>query len=506
MGGMTSQYVCVHVPEFSAQARLRLRPEQARLPVAILEGEPPLQQVCSVTRPARTLGVAVGMTRAELDTFPGLTLLPRSLGEEGSARSALLNMTAAFTPRMEFVSTPGSLTCVLDMAGTGLIFGSAAQSTRSIAKAVQALGLRARIAVSGNFHAASCAAPFAIKEPRIISPGEERGALGPLPIAALRLAGDLTESQAATLELWGIRTLAELAALPEVELIVRLGQPGKRLRELALGEHRHLMVPEDAAFSLEDYVEFDAPEDRLEALLFVAGPMLDQLIACAQMHALSLASVTLTLPLEGGGEHVRLLKPALPLADRHILLKLMHLDLQAHPPSAAVMGLRITAEPGERGKVQMGLFSPQLPEATRLDVTLAQIEAMVGEGRVGSPRLLDTHHAEDFRMERFTVPTKQPAPPPQRFSAVLRRLRPPVGLRVWLDAASGRPGSFFYEEKRYRVTEAYGPWRHSGAWWSERVWAREDWDVRAEWGERALLCVLEHDLLRHCWQLEGFYD
>jgi len=448
------------------------------------------------------MGVAVGMTRAELDTFPGLTMLPRSLAEEHATRAAVLNVAAAFTPRIEMVPTPGSLTGVLDMAGTALIFGTPARSTKAIASAVHALGLRARFAVSSNFHTAVCVAPFAVKEPRLIPMGEEKRWLGSLPVAAL----GLTAEQMERLDLWGIRTLAELAALPEVELIVRLGQQGKRMRSLALGEYPHLMVPEEDAFALEDFLEFDSPEDRLEALLFVAGPMLDQLIARAQMHALSLASVTLTLLLDGGGEHVRTLKPALPLADRTILLKLMNLDLQAHPPPAAVTGLRITAEPGKRGKVQMGLFSPQLPEATRLDVTIAQMEAMVGEGRVGSPRLLDTHHPEDFAMERFVVPTKPPSPPPQRFSSVVRRVRPAHPLRVWLDSASGGPGSFHYEDRRYRVIEAYGPWRNSGAWWSERVWAREDWDVCAACGDSVLLCVLAHDRLQHHWRLEAFYD
>jgi protein ImuB len=499
---LPAQYVCVHVPEFPAQARLRLRAAQTREAVAILEGEPPLQTVCSVTKKAQRMGVAGGMTRAELDTFPALTMMPRSAAEERATRAALLHRAAAFTPRIEVVRCAQELTCVLDMTGTRLIFGEAARSTRAIAQAVQAVGLSARLAVSANFEAAVCAAPGSRRTPRVIPAGEEKGWLGALPIEALRLNGE----QAATMDLWGVRTLAELAALPETDLVVRLGQMGKRLRALACGEHEHLMVPEEETFGLEDAIEFDEPEDRLEALLFVAGPMLDQLIARAQAYALSLAAVTIVLALDGGGEHVRVLKPALPLADRTVLLKLMNLDLQAHPPGAAVLALRLMAEPGKRGKVQMGLFSPQLPEPTRLDVTLAQIEAMVGEGRVGSPRLLDTHHAEDFAMERFVVPSLAPRMVPQRCSAVRRRLRPAVPLRVWMEEGAATPGSFFFATKRYAVAEAYGPWRQSGEWGSGRVWAREEWDVRAVSGESVLLCVIAQDLLERAWRMEAFFD
>lgn len=502
MGSVKEQYVCLHVPSFPAQARLRLRAEQMRKPIVILEGEPPLQTVCSITIAARKAGVAAGMTRTELDAFPDVIALPRSTVEENATRSAILQMTAAFTPRVEIVPEDDNFICVLDMTGTALIFGDIRTVLRRIDKAVRKLGIVPRLASSGNFHAAVCAAPFARKEPAVLAHGEEGPWLGRLPLSALKL----TEEHAARLELWGVRTLAELGRLSETELVVRLGQTGKRLRELALGVHLHLMVPEEPSLTLEDALEFDSPEDRLEALLFVAGPMLDQLIARAQAHALSLAAVTFTLSLDGDGEHKRTLKPALPLADRNILLKLFNLDIQAHPPANAVVALRIQAEPGKRGQVQAGLFSPQLPEATRLDVTLAQIASMVGEGNVGSPRLLDTHRPDSFAMDRFVVPANSPSTGASKFTAMLRRVRPPILLRTWLNVDNGQPLSFAFEGKRYHVLSAFGPWRLSGEWWSQRVWSQEEWDVQARCGECLLLCVLTHDLLHHDWRLEALYD
>jgi protein ImuB len=89
---------------------------------------------------------------------------------------------------------------------------------------------------------------------------------------------------------------------------------------------------------------------------------------------------------------------------RDALLKLLHLDLQAHPPGAGVISLLLHAEPGDRNKVQLGLFSTQLPEPLRLDMTLARIAALVGEERVGRAKLRDTHRPDSFTMERFGVP------------------------------------------------------------------------------------------------------
>lgn len=67
-----------------------------------------------------------------------------------------------------------------------------------------------------------------------------------------------------------------LAALPEQELISRLGQSGKHLRQLARGEARHLFQPIEPVFTLRERIELDSPIEVLDALMFVANLMLEQ--------------------------------------------------------------------------------------------------------------------------------------------------------------------------------------------------------------------------------------
>ncbi len=496
-------YICVYVPDFAAQALLRLRPNLTSSAVAILAGDPPLEEVCSTNDHALRLGVSQGMTRAELDGFTGLTLLRRSEAEERGARAALLELAGAFTPRVEMQAvSPPAFAMVLDMTGTTLIFGSPQQSLKAIARALTSLRFVGRIAASANFQTALCIAPSAHHIPVIVSQGSEAIHLSSLPLCALQL----TPQQAETMALWGLRTLGELATLPEVDLIARLGQEGKRLCLLARGEHPHLMVPEEPVFTLEEFVPFDAPVELMESLLFVLGPMLDQLLARAQNRALALASVTVKLGLDGGGEHERTIKPALPVLQRDVLLKLLHLDIQGNPPATGVMSIHLHAEPGDRSKVQLGLFAPQMPEALRLDVTLARIGALVGEDRVGRARLRDTHAHDGFIMERFTVPPTTVKKTELRYALALRRYRPPLTLSVKQEEQ--RLVSFLLEGKRYSVQEAYGPWRKSGEWWSSGVWSCEEWDVAAKavQTDETLLCLMTHDLLRRRWQLEALYD
>ena len=242
--------------------------------------------------------------------------------------------------------------------------------------------------------------------------------------------------------------------------------------------------------------------------------MLRQLLVRAGLRALALASITLTLGLEGAPEHTRTVKPALPLFDHALLLKLVQLDLQAHPPCAGIFAVSLSAEPGPRVEMQTGLFMPQTPEPARLEVTLARLSALVGEDRVGRARLLDKHAPEGFRMERFSV-TDAPRPslsqtsePMLRNGIALRRLRPRVPIVSHSDNAA--PKTFHLYGVRYSVRRLHGPWRRSGQWWTPEVWSREEWDVEAEADtnvdDSTLLCLFTHDLLRREWLVEGLYD
>ncbi len=332
--------------------------------------------------------------------------------------------------------------------------------------------------------------------------GMECAALAPLPLTVL----DLSPEHAETFSMWGITTLGALGNLAETELIARLGQAGKELRLLARGESPHLFTALEASFALKEHMELDSPVELLDSLLFIIGVMLDQLIVRAQSRILVLASITLDLELEEGKAHSRTVRPALPNIDRKVWLKLIHLDLQAHPPQAAILSLTLSAEPGSSSKVQLGLFSPQVPEPMRLDVTLARIRSIVGEGCVGQAVLKDTHRPDAFRMEPFVVPSSTASDRkagPKRLA--MRQLRPPEIVMV--KVRDRQPDSFVFREMRYTVVRAYGPWSSAGDWWNPTLWSLEQWDLVARGHDAAsLCCCLTRDLIQDRWQIEALYD
>ncbi len=504
MNTQTELYVCLYAKEFPAQALLRLRPELRNKPFAVMEGKPPVQQVCSLNSESRNLGVSSGMTRVEVDTFSSVMLLSRSRAEESGAKAALLQCAGMFSPRVEDRSTDKDFLCVIDIEGTEKLFGPPLMLAQTLLHRAKSLGVSASAAVSFNFHAAICMARgMSAQNVVVVASGEESQALASLPLTVC----DLPAEYADTFSSWGIRTLGTLAALPEMELIARMGQEGKRLRQLACGKLPHLMVPVEPKLKLEESMELDTPVELLDSLLFVIGVMLDQLVARANGRMVALAAVTITCFLDNKTAHTRTVRSALPTNNRQLWIKLLHLDLETHPPLTLILSLTLSAEPGSTSKVQLGLFSPQFPEPKRLDVTLARIRAIVGKDNVGQAVLKDTHHPDSFHVEPFIIPSGTATPVASSRSIVaMRRLRPAVTI-VSITLSDQKPVSFFFKEKLYRVECAYGPWKASGDWWNPTLWQHEQWDVVVLSDDGIqLCCCLVRDLIQNSWHIVALYD
>jgi protein ImuB len=502
-------YACLYAREFPVQALLRLRPELREQPCVVMAGDAPLEQVCSLNTKARLLGMARGMTRVEVDTFPASSVLARSQKEEAATRAILLECAGAFSPRVEECSEDTAFVCGIDIAGTRSLFGPPETLARRLVERVRAVGMRACVTISGNLHSALCMArglpPSATV--KVIPQGEEAAALAELPCAVL----GLIEEQDQTLAAWGVHTLGMLASLPEKNLVARMGQEGRRLWQLARGERTHLFQPVEPQSALVEQMDLDSSVELLDSLLFVIGAMLDQLIVRANARLVALAAATITLTLDRGGTHTRTVRPALPTNDKPLWIKLLHLDLEAHPPPAAVLAVALDAEPGATNKVQLGLFSPQLPEASRLDVTLARIRAVVGEENVGRAALVDTHAPEAFRLDAFRIEafraTESAAETAAstQLRAAVRPLRPAESITVTLEAQ--RPVQFYFRGQSYRVDRAYGPWLACGDWWQPTLWGHEQWDIVARAGDNSLLCCcLVRDRMHGGWQMAALYD
>jgi protein ImuB len=194
--------------------------------------------------------------------------------------------------------------------------------------------------------------------------------------------------------------------LPEEELISRLGQHAKSWLNLSRGIEEHTFQPIEARFELKEHIEFETHIEQLDSLLFIAANMIDNLVSRASGRSLSLATMSVHMSLEKQLVYEHVMRPAIPSNDRKFLLKLLQLEIAAHPPEAAITSLTLMAEAGQQSTVQLGLFAPQTPEPSRLDVTLARLKALVGDECVGSPVLKDSHRSGSFDIENFAIPNQ----------------------------------------------------------------------------------------------------
>jgi len=542
-------FACIYVPNFSVAAVLRVEPELRARAVAILEGKPPLEKIIAVNEKARRMGIAADMTRTQAELCPDLALRPRSPLQESAAHAALLDCAQTFSPCVEDAACD---TALLDLAGMESLFGSLAEITRAIWDRAAALGFETNVGAASNPDAAMLAArglcgagTFARVGVAVIPPGQEAEQLGSLPVEVLFadhfLEGEQKEHAARLLETfdrWGIRNLRALAGLPSIALSERLGQEGLHLQQLARGTASRTLVPVEAPLIFEEAVELEHPIVLLEPPAFLLNRLLEQLCARLASRAWATQELRLTLELDPSFKEEsetfsqqflpqleignrqskihfpRTLRLPLPMLDPKTFLKLLQLDLHAHPPGAPIVKIHLAAEPARPRSAQGGLFLPPSPEPEKLELTLARIAGLVGEQKVGAMELLDTNHPAGFRMRRFG---EQGSEKGQREKAcasaeqqsvvtALRRFRPPLRASVTLE--NGQPVYLGYQKKdvQGRVLWKAGPWRFSGDWWEREAWARDEWDIAVQSDNTIALYRLVHDLLGGNWFVEGTYD
>ena len=530
-------FACIYVPNFPVAAVLRAEPELHGRAVAVLEGKPPLEKVFAVNEKAVHMGISPGMTKSQAELCAELALRSRSLRQESAARAALLDCAQSFSPRVEDTACD---TALLDLAGMESLLGSLPEISRAIHQRAAALGLEANVAVASNPDAALLAAR-GLAGITVIPTGQEAERLGPLPVSVLFAEprdGDQKKLRIRlleTLDRWGICNLRSLAALPQVSLSERLGQEGLRLQRLARGAASRTLVPVEEPLLFEEGIELEHPIVLLEPLAFLLNRLLEQICARLGSRALSTQELRLTLELENfsarnqqskisNQQFVRTLRLPLPMLDAKVFLKLLQLDLNAHPPGAPIVKIHLAAEAAPPRSAQGGLFLPPSPEPEKLELTLARLASLVGENNVGALELLDTHHPEGFRMQRFMaeasqrIPCEKAADPVEEKSIItaLRRFRPALRANVTLE--NGHPVSLVCKKKEVQGTVLWkaGPWRASGDWWEREAWSRDEWDIAlqnvalqngaSQNREGVSFYRVVHDLLGGGWFVEGSYD
>ncbi len=420
---------------------------------------------------------------------------------EETAAPLLYDLALEFSPEVE---QAGTRTVVFSIAPLRKLIGSPSQIASEISRAGYERKLRANLAIAGNPDSAILLAQN-LAGITLVTPGEERQKIGPIPLAALfAQAASLDYALLEVLYRWGLKTCEDLAALPVEGVAERLGMAGVHLQNLARGGvHRPLHIA-GAVTSHEEHLELEHPLELLEPLIFLLGRVLGELCARLRSQSRAVRSLFAKLDLEGQEPYRCELEFPLPLEDSRTILKLLQLHLERHPPQAPILAFTLRIEPVEPRRVQGGIFLPPMPPADKLQVTLARIAAMVGKDNVGTPALLNTHRPDAFEMKMLPATTSNDvvqAQPGETLRLVIRLFRPALPARVRLVEYS--PRDVTAAGVKGKVLKAAGPWKTSGEWWASTLWCREEWDVALDDGA---LYRIYQDSQSGSWYVHGVYD
>jgi protein ImuB len=500
-------FASICVPDFMVQSVVRAEPALRGCAIALIEGTPPLCKVVAANEAAWLAGIEPGMNRSQAADFGAVEIRPRSPVQEKAAHAALLDLGWSVSPRVEDAARDA---IILDLAGLASIFGPEEKIAAQLVEHASKLGLIANVAVASNIESALHAAR-GFPGITVIPPGEEAERLGCLPVSALLPSAEILE----TLERWGVRNCAALAALPVLELSERLGQEGVRLHELARGARERSLTLAEPALFFEEEMELDDSVEELEPLAFLLGRLLDHLCARLATRSLAASAIQVRFDLEPSFEkdfrllsansleknapktYRKVLALPVPMRDSKMLLKLLRLHLQRDPPLAPILKITMAADPARSRVAQGGLFLPASPDPEKLELTVARIANLVGDANIGSPESMDTHRPDEFRMSRFATShgaaenrrkngrgTSEAGGENGRHVRRKSGTVPAIAFRVFrpsvpasVELCEGRPVRVGFRGMRGDVVTASGPWRTSGDWWREDGWQQDEWDL-----------------------------
>jgi protein ImuB len=555
-------HAAIHLPHFALQAVLRLRPQAKRAAVAVLEvSESPSeerkadqQRLLHVNAEAERHGIHAGMAAGmAMARCAPLVLLHRNGDAEHATQNEVLECAAQWTPDYE-TTAPGL--CVLDVSRIHDLSHRLEACGRSIHAHLASRNLQARIGFAPGADLAVLAA-HAATPVLVWRDAEADGAsyLRALPLSVLSPAPETAE----LLRLWGIRTLGELVKLPRQEVTLRLGREGKRLWDMAAGGRERLLRLFRPALRYREERELEHGVESLEPLLFLLRRMLDVLCLRLAESWQVAAAMKLELGFDDKQRREASLRIAEPTRDVDLLLRLLHTHMEGVTAPAPIICVALELTPTRPAGSQMHIFERGMRDPNRFAETLAQIEAVVGNGNAGRVKLLPSRALDAFEItpyldEALDAPfaakpqgggtcqsrkagatpwvqgpnraalkrrrkmdaTRCAAPSGLDLSCVpqpralpwaglsqalglpLRRIRPVRPVDVTL--RNGSPAELHTSTKNHVITRCSGPWLVSGEWWGDARWQREVWEVETNDG------VL-YQLTRHNgqWQLEGVF-
>ncbi len=389
----------VDLDAFFAAVEQRDRPELRGKPVIVGGGGPNDRGVVSTASyEARAFGVHSAMPLRQAGRLcPQGIFLPVDGAKYQAASKGVMAVLRRFTPLVEPISIDEAF---LDVTGSRVLFGDGEAIGRRIKDEVKAaVDLTISVGVATTKLVAKIASD--LRKPDglvVVEPGDEATFLAPLEIRRLWGVG---EKSATVLREYGVRTIGDLAALPDDLLVRRFGKHGASLSQRARGLDDDPVGDRDSAKSIGHEHTFDvdtSDREQIERTLLamsegVAGRLRDSGVKATTITVKIREATFRTITRQ------RTLPDATDLTDPIFRTAL---DL-ARPE---VRGLRIrllgVTASGLGEREQMSLFAADDPRRRKVTEAADAVRHRFGERAITRARLVGSRLPAPFERDPMT--------------------------------------------------------------------------------------------------------
>lgn len=517
----------VWFPRFAVERVLRMRRDTLTAPFAVVGLREGAQILISLNPEAESAGLRQGQPLRDATAMcPHLLTAPENAPHDAAFLRALRRWAGKFSP---WVAHEGMDALVIDLTGCAHLFGGEAGLMRQVEEDCVDLGLSVRAAIADTRGAAWALARYAgaavapvrsgdsiQQEARatrsravsrravtqgpggavgiIAAPGTMRAALGPLPIAALRVDADTVQA----LGRLGLRRIEDVLALPRAGLSRRYGLDLVRRMDQALGAVSEPVNPAAAPLHFAIRLSFPDPIGLLDDV--VAG--MDRLLTplCAKLHAAGRGARIVRLEAQRVDGSVEVAEVGLTRASDAparirplLMLKLDRIDagfgidcLRLH----AVLTEPLSAVQ-HRGHLEA---AAEVIARAANDTALEDLVGKLGT-RLGQDAVIRLHPADSHIPEKtaqilaaaWSVPAPEPWPAPRAPRPIVVHRPEPITTPPGDDPRTP-PAQFRWRRRDLSLRVAIGPERLLPEWWLDdpdwRSGPRDYWRVEVMGGER----------------------
>lgn len=449
------------------------------------------ERLAAVSVEAAALGLAPGMTLADARALvPDLATRASDPEHAALALGKLADWALRFTPWVSISggAATGDDGLWLDITGCAHLFGGEAGLLARLHAGLARRGFAARSAIADTPGAAWAVARFgdAGGAGGIVTCGDSRAALAPLPVAALRLEAGAV----AGLERVGLRRIDDLLRQPRAPLATRYGAAVLHRLDQAFGRAPEPITPRFPPVAHHARRAFAEPIADTASITAALDGLLEDLCVGLARAGLGVRRLALTLFRIDGDTRAIEIGTSRPARDARALARLFAERLDGLDVGEGIEVMLLAAAATDPLAAHQTGFTTGDDTLDDGGAALAdlvdRLANRIGEGRVArlGPR---ASHQPDRAVTRLAAvrdgaeaPAKWPPTPPRP----IRLLTPPEAVEAVAMVPDGPPMLFRWRGRAYRIARAAGPERIEDEWWREDRPVRDYYRVEDEAGTR----------------------